>query len=34
MEAAAAGCDVVTSNRTSQFEYCSDLVRTCDPAVA
>jgi hypothetical protein len=31
MEAAAAGCDVVTSNRGSELEYYGDLVRTCDP---
>lgn len=31
MEAAAAGCDIVTSNRGSEFEYYGDLVRTCDP---
>jgi glycosyltransferase involved in cell wall biosynthesis len=31
MEAAAAGCDIVTSNRGSEFEYYGDLARTCDP---
>jgi glycosyltransferase involved in cell wall biosynthesis len=31
MEAAAAGCDIVTSNRGSEFEYYGDLVCTCDP---
>ena len=31
MEAAAAGCDIVTSNRGSELEYYGDLVRTCDP---
>jgi glycosyltransferase involved in cell wall biosynthesis len=31
MEAAAAGCSVVTSNRGSEFEYYGDLAYTCDP---
>ena len=31
MEAAAAGCDIVTSNRGSEFEYYGDLACTCDP---
>ncbi len=31
MEAAAAGCEIVTSNRGSEFEYYGDLARTCDP---
>src|ERR1700733_2594719 len=31
MEAAAAGCDIVTSNSGSEFEYYGDLARTCDP---
>jgi glycosyltransferase involved in cell wall biosynthesis len=31
MEAAAAGCDIVTSNRGSELEYYGDLARTCDP---
>jgi glycosyltransferase involved in cell wall biosynthesis len=31
MEAAAAGCDIVTSNRGSEFEYYGDLARACDP---
>ncbi len=31
MEAAAAGCDIVASNRGSEREYYGDLVRTCDP---
>ncbi len=31
MEAAAAGCEIVTSNRGSELEYYGDLVRTCDP---
>lgn len=31
MEAAAAGCEIVASNRASELEYYGDLVRTCDP---
>jgi glycosyltransferase involved in cell wall biosynthesis len=31
MEAAAAGCAIVTSNRGSEFEYYGDLTCTCDP---
>lgn len=31
MEAAAAGCQIVTSNRGSEFEYYGDLAYTCDP---
>jgi glycosyltransferase involved in cell wall biosynthesis len=31
MEAAAAGCEIVTSNRSSELEYYGDLTRTCDP---
>jgi glycosyltransferase involved in cell wall biosynthesis len=31
MEAAAAGCEIVTSNRGSEFEYYGDLACTCDP---
>jgi glycosyltransferase involved in cell wall biosynthesis len=31
MEAAAAGCDIVTSNRGSELEYYGDLACTCDP---
>jgi glycosyltransferase involved in cell wall biosynthesis len=31
MEAAAAGCPIVTSNRGSEFEYYGDLTCTCDP---
>jgi hypothetical protein len=32
MEAAAARCPVVVSNRTSEFEYYLDLAYYCDPA--
>jgi glycosyltransferase involved in cell wall biosynthesis len=32
MEAASAGCPVVVSNRTSEFEYYLDLAYYCDPA--
>jgi glycosyltransferase involved in cell wall biosynthesis len=31
MEAAAAGCAIVTSNRGSELEYYGDLAYTCDP---
>ena len=31
MEAAAAGCPVVVSNRSSEFEYYGDLAVYCDP---
>lgn len=31
MEAAAAGCEIVTSNRGSEYEYYGNLARTCDP---
>jgi len=31
LEAAAAGCPVVVSNRSSEFEYYGDLARFCDP---
>ncbi len=31
MEAAAAGCPVVVSNRSSEFEYYGDLATYCDP---
>jgi glycosyltransferase involved in cell wall biosynthesis len=31
MEAAAAGCPVVVSNRSSEFEYYGDLALYCDP---
>jgi hypothetical protein len=32
MEAASAGCPVVVSNRTSEFEYYLDLAYYCEPA--
>jgi glycosyltransferase involved in cell wall biosynthesis len=32
MEAASAGCPVVVSNRSSEFEYFGDLAYYCDPA--
>ena len=32
LEAAAAGCPLVVSNRSSEFEYFGDGVRYCDPA--
>jgi glycosyltransferase involved in cell wall biosynthesis len=32
MEAAAAGCAVVVSNRSSEFEYYEDFALYCDPA--
>ena len=31
MEAAAGGCPVVVSNRSSEFEYYGDLAAYCDP---
>jgi SAM-dependent methyltransferase len=32
LEAAAAGCPIVVSDRSSEFEYFGDLARYCDPA--
>ena len=32
IEAAASGCPLVVSNRSSEFEYFGDAVRYCDPA--
>jgi glycosyltransferase involved in cell wall biosynthesis/predicted SAM-dependent methyltransferase len=32
LEAAAAGCPLVVSNRASEFEYFGDAARYCDPA--
>ena len=32
LEAAAACCPLVVSNRASEFEYFGDCVRYCDPA--
>lgn len=32
IEAAAAGCQLVVSNRASEFEYFADCARYCDPA--
>ncbi len=32
LEAAAAGCSLVVSNRSSEFEYFGDGARYCDPA--
>jgi glycosyltransferase involved in cell wall biosynthesis len=34
MEAAAAGCPIVVSNRSSEFEYFGDLAYYCDPSDA
>jgi glycosyltransferase involved in cell wall biosynthesis len=31
LEAAAAGCPIVVSNRSSEFEYFGDLACYCDP---
>lgn len=32
LEAASAGCPIVVSDRSSEFEYFGDLARYCDPA--
>jgi glycosyltransferase involved in cell wall biosynthesis len=32
LEAAAAGCPIVVSNRSSEFEYYGDLAYYCDPS--